>query len=75
MKNNYVCKKCGCGIFEIVNSGPHKKLICNNCNNYIAFISSNNLELKYKESLTITDETTNHRKDYEEGSEDELPWA
>ena len=74
MENNCICKKCGCGIFEIVTSGPHKKLICSNCNSYIAFVSSSNLELKYKESLEITDEVTRHRKDYEEGEEDELPW-
>lgn len=67
MKNNYICKKCGCRTFEILTSGPHKKLICSHCNNYIAFVSSNNLELE-------TDELTKHRKDFEEGLEDELPW-
>lgn len=61
MKNNYICKKCGCKTFEILPSGPHKKLICSHCNNYIAFVSSNNLELENDEY-------------FEEGLEDELPW-
>lgn len=65
MENNFLCKNCGCGIFEIVTSGPHKKLICSYCNSYIAFVSSNNVSLKY------TDEK---KEDYEERKEDELPW-
>lgn len=74
MENNCICKKCGGGTFEIVTSGPHKKLICSNCNSYIAFVSSSNLELKHNEQLAITDEMPKHGKDYEEGLEDELPW-
>lgn len=51
--NKYFCNNCGNIKFEIVESGPHKKLICGNCGAYIAFINTKYVSNSDRPSMGI----------------------
>ena len=39
-----ICKTCKNKIGRVVQSNTHKKLICNNCNSYIKFLTEKEME-------------------------------
>lgn len=39
IKNDEKCNNCGSSVARVEVSGPHNKLVCNDCNTFLKFIS------------------------------------